>query len=177
MLEQKVIINIFGPSCGGKSTTADLLKERVERLYIVDFDVVKRQFSDFYWKRDRQDAEMLTLDLLESATKTGLPLLALLPPPKSAEDFKKMLAIAIRNDYRVINVEIYAPDEILIARYADRLKRIEESGTKWKFKTMDEYKDTLNKSYFKPEKRIEFDSSIDSPESIVDNLLTVIKDS
>lgn len=162
----KVIINLFGPSTAGKSTIAELLHEHIDQLYTVDFDVVKRQISGYHWKRDSDVAQQITLDTLASVSKTDLTILALLPPPKSKETYERTQDIAKGSSYTLINIEITAPDEVLVNRYQDRLRRVQESGTKWKFKTLDEFTAKLREGYYRPDNTVTFDSSVMSPDLI-----------
>lgn len=174
-METNIIINIFGPSSAGKSTIAELLQGHIERLYTVDFDVVKRQLAGYYWKRDRNVSEQITFDTLISATKAELPILALLPPPKQKEAYERIVAVAEESGYSLINVEITAPKEVLIERYQDRLQKIQESGTTWKFKTLDEFKANLDVVYYRPDNTITFDSSIKSPDNIFQDIKNKIE--
>ncbi len=167
-MSMKVIFNIFGPSTAGKSTTAELLEPEFERLYTVDFDVIKRQLSGYHWKRDSATAQKITFDTLASVAATGLTILALLPPPKAEGDYNRLVAIAEINNYTVINIEISAPEEVLVQRYKARLRAIRESGSNWKFKTLDEFKNKLHESYYRPANTISFDSSEMSPDSILE---------
>jgi len=162
----KLIINLFGPSAAGKSTIAELLQEQIDQLYTVDFDVIKRQISGYHWKRDSGTAQQITLDTLASVSKTDLTILALLPPPNSKEIFDRTEGIAKASLCTLINIEITAPDEVLVKRYRDRLRQVQESGTKWKFKTLDEFTAKLQEGYYRPDDTVTFDSSVMSPDVI-----------
>jgi adenylate kinase family enzyme len=166
MSNTKHIINIFGPSTAGKSTVASLLREHIEGLYTVDFDIIKRQLTGYYWKRDSATCKQLTLDALAAATKAGLPILLLYPPLTSKDEFEVIAAIAEARGYTLLNLEITAPKEVLIARYEDRLQRVRESGTNWKFKTLAEFKATLGAGYFKPDGATSITSHDHTPDEI-----------
>jgi adenylate kinase family enzyme len=170
----KLIINLFGPSTAGKSTIAELLEKHIDQLYTVDFDVIKRQISGYHWKRDSGTARQITLDTLASVSKTDLTILALLPPPKFKELFDRTEDIAKASSYTLINIEITAPEEVLVRRYQDRLRQVEESGTKWKFKTLDEFKARLQEGYYRPDNTVTFDSSVMSPDLIFNKILELI---
>ncbi|AHB42258.1 hypothetical protein RAAC3_TM7C00001G0401 [Candidatus Saccharibacteria bacterium RAAC3_TM7_1] len=172
----KVVINIFGPSTAGKSTVSELLQERIERLYTVDFDVIKRQLAGYYWKRDAEIARDLTYETLRSVSMTELPILALLPTPKDKTEYNRIVDIARQTKRKLLNIEITAPDEVLIQRYEERLKAIKASGSTWKFKTLDEFKEKLAQRYYIPTDVQTFDSSVSSPQGIVDRIMKIIEE-
>lgn len=171
MSNAKVIINIFGPSTAGKSTIANELQEHIKRLYTVDFDVVKRQISGYHWQQDGPVATEITYDTLVSAANTELPVLALLPPP-TKQAYDRISNIAKASKRNLINIEITAPDDVLIERYQERLRQVQESGSAWKFKTLDEFKEKLRVKYHRPEDTYTFNSATSSP----DKILAQIKD-
>lgn len=168
---QQYIINVFGAMTTGKSTLVESLQGHIDRIYTVDYDVVKKQISGFYSKRDREVATKITYDTLTSVSQTELPIVALLPPPKDEQTY-----VAIeRTDRKVINIELVAPLEVLVDRYEDRLASLRNAGEDVsKLRTVDEFKETVQTPYFRPEDTHTFDSSQLSPGEIfeaVKNLL------
>ncbi len=171
----KIILNIFGPSTVGKSTIAEKLQSHIDQLYTVDFDVVKRQIQGYHWQRDGGVATEITYDTLVSVAKTDLPILALLPPPKQKETYDRIAEIAATSGRTLVNIEIVAPETILIQRYEDRLQQVRESGSNWKFKTLDEFKAGLQQGYYRPEDTHTFDSSLLSPDEIFSDVEELLK--
>lgn len=171
MHELLPMVNIFGPSAAGKSTIADLFKKRINRLYTVDFDVVKRQISGYDFKRDRDLASKLTYGTLSLVSQTGLPILVLLPPPNNQEAYSCVADIAKYASYTLLNIEITAPDEVLVERYQKRLLELQESVTKHKLKTLDEFKTILKAAYYRPSNTVSFDSSLKSPDEMFREIL------
>jgi len=169
------MVNIFGPSTAGKSTLARLIEDRIDRLYTVDFDVIKRQLSGYHWRRDSEVAAIISLGTLESVARIGLPILSSFPAPDSEATYNRIADAARRNDYKIVNIEITAPNDVLVARYEDRLRRIKESGTNWKFKTLDEFKQRLLEPYYRPEGSFSFDSSKMSPDEILAAVDTILQ--
>lgn len=163
MSDNLYLINMFGPSCGGKSTTAELLQSQIHGLYSVDFDIIKKQLSGYYWKNDRMTAINLTLGTLKVAVDLKLPLLFFMPPPRSAESYEDWLSVAKSNGYRIINVEMRAPDDILIERYKARLANWNAKHTP---KTVEEYMQVLTEEYYRPDDTVLFDSSEMTTEQI-----------
>lgn len=164
------IINIYGPSTAGKSTLAELLQKSIERIYTVDYDIIKRQIASYSHKTDKQVATDLTYAFLSDVAATDLPVLSLLPPPPHQDAYEKIAATAQANNRRLINIEVTAPNEVLIERYKERLQRIKASGSTWSFRTLDEFIDNLQKPYYTPSDTHTFDSSKLSPDEILANV-------
>ena len=168
------IINIFGPMTAGKSTTAIFLKAHIERLYTVDFDVVKRQISNYYSPRDHELANEITYDTLASVAKSELPIVALLPPPKDQASYERISDIAKQNGRRLINIEITAPLEVLVKRYTERIKSVTESGNVIRLRTPEEFKHAVKSPYYKPTDSHVIDSSLFSPEEIFEQVKSLL---
>ncbi len=170
----KVMINIFGSPTTGKSTIVELLQSHIERLYTVDFDVVKHQISGYSWKRDSQTAQNITYDTLASVAKTELPIAVLLPKPKERVDYEKIATIALDSDYQLLNIELFAPEEILMKRYQDRLAKITDKEIIRRMKNLEEFKVYIQTPYFRPSDTITFDTSVQRPSEIFGAIVALI---
>lgn len=169
---QPYIINLFGYSCTGKSTVVDVLRSEIKGLYTVDVDIIKLQLSGYYWKNDRDKALGLTTGMLNVAVDQKLPVLFLMAPFASADEFNRRMHHAIESGYRIIHVEMTAPEEVLIERYRARLADWNSHHTP---KTLEEYIEVLHTPYYRPEDTIQYDSSLQTPEEIagaIQQLLT-----
>lgn len=167
----KHIINVFGAMTTGKSTLVEHLQTHIDRIYTVDYDVVKKQISGFYSSRDRETATKITYDTLASVAEVGLDILALLPPPKDEETYSRVGRIAQNNGYKVINIELVAPLDILVERYKQRLGSLQDSGEDIsKLRTAEEFKETVQTPYFKPDNTVTFDSAELSPDEIFEQV-------
>lgn len=157
----------------GKSTSADLLKEHIDRIDTVDFDAVKKQISGYDSSRDKVVATAITYDTLRSVSQTDLPVLALLPPPKDSEMYDRIVIIAKASNRKIINIELTAPLETLTSRYPDWLRlhqALQESGNKVNLRTLDEFKQAVQAPYFRPDDTHTFDSSSLSPNEIFEQV-------
>lgn len=172
-MSQRYLINLFGPSCGGKSTTGEMLQNQIHGLYSVDFDIIKKQLSGYYWKNDRVTAINLTIGTLKVATDLDLPVLLFMPPPRSKESYEEWMTSATAKGYQIINVELRAPDNILIERYKARMA---DWNAKHTPKTVEEYIETLSEEYYRPEDTALFDSSVQTTEQIVTAIRELVKD-
>lgn len=170
-MTSKYIINIFGAMTTGKSTLVESLQKHIDRIYTVDYDVVKKQISGFYSSRDRETATKITYDTLASVAEAGLDILALLPPPKDEGTYDRVERIAQNNGYKVINIELVAPLDILVERYKQRLDFLQNAGEDTgKLRTVDEFKETVQTPYFKPDNVTTFDSSLLPPDEIFEQV-------
>lgn len=173
-INDKLLINIFGPSTAGKSTLADMMHDRIDRLYTVDYDIIKRQISHYRWQRDSQVGTELSYDTLAAVAKFGLSILLLMPPPKTSEDHARVVELADEHGYRLHNIEITAPREVLIERYQARLDMIRQSGSKAAFRTIDEFIAKLDIPYYRPDDAVSYDSSVMSPDEIFEQVMSLI---
>lgn len=170
---QPYIINLFGYSCTGKSTVVDVLRSEIKGLYTVDVDVIKLQLSGYYWKNDRDKALELTTGMLNVAVDQKLPILFLMAPFTSSDEFNHRMRHAVESGYRIINIEMTAPEEVLIERYKARLADWSSHHTP---KTLEEYIDVLHTPYHRPEKTIRYDSSEQTPEEIAGAIKQLLTD-
>lgn len=159
----------------GKSTLVERLQTHIDRIYTVDYDVVKKQISGFYSSRDRETATKITYDTLASVVETGLDILALLPPPKDQETYSQIELTAQGNDYEIVNIELVAPLDILIERYKQRIESLQNAGEDIsKLRTIEEFKETVQTPYFKPDSTHTFDSSALSTDEIFEQVKTLL---
>lgn len=98
-----------------------------------------------------------------------------MPPPKQPEAYERIASIAAGGDRQLINIEITAPEEVLIERYEERLRHVRESGSNWKFKTPEEFKANLQIGYYRPDDTHTFDSSVLSPDEIFEKIKDLLK--
>lgn len=165
------IIYLFGPSAAGKSTTAELLQKSISGLDVIDFDVIKRRIPNYDWTQHANRGKSMTLDALRLNGLTENNMLLLMPSPKNKQEFDLIRAIADARHYTLLNIELTAPQDVLVGRYRDRLANIDPSKKDWKFKTLDEFKTKLKQPYYLPDGTISFDSSLNSPDEIVQSII------
>lgn len=157
-IEQKTLVYIFGQPCTGKSTLVDKIIASQDGIYCVDFDVVKRQLSGYYWKRDKDFARQLTQEFLELVVKSEKPIIALLPMPSNEQEYDYYFAPARAAGYQIINVMLVLDRDEHIERYKVRLESIRRSNPDFKVKTLDEFIAVLDQDYYIPEDTVVLDS-------------------
>lgn len=147
----------------GKSTLAEAIQNHTERLYTVDYDVIKKQISGFYSKRDRTIATQLTYDTLKAVAQTDLPIVALLPPPRDAPTYQQIESF----DRDIVNIELIAPLDILVERYKHRLSTLTKlENDPRKLRTLEEFVTTVQTPYFRPANAHTFDTSLQTTDEI-----------
>lgn len=171
MNTKKVIISLQGRSCTGKSTVADLIKEKYIGIYTVDYDKVKRQLSGYDRYNDALDMMGLSFAFFESVCRLGKPILLLVPPFHDEVQYLQYKTVADSFGYTFFNFEFIASREVLLKRYRERLESITKAGNKVLIKTEDEYLKTLETPYYVPQDSVRFDTSDDNAEMIAGQIL------
>lgn len=163
---KQFMLIVNGPSCGGKSATADIFFERYGGIFNAKGDHIKWLISDYDAEIYRGVVHEMTLELIEVALRNKLSVLkegALFEPGKLvqiAKDFNVPLFVA----------NVSAPKNILEKRF---LERIEAKKKGAKIANIDPKRFwELNEMYLatKVDSPLEFDSSLRSPQEIADDI-------
>lgn len=152
-----------GPSCGGKSTTADLFMERYGGIFNAKYDRIKWLISDYSPERDRDIIYEMTLEVARVALKNKLSVL------KEGALFEPERLVRLAKDFNVpfFVANVSAPAKILEKRFLERIEA-KKNGAKVANADPARFRE-LNKMYLdtKMDSPLEFDSSTQSPEEIV----------
>ena len=174
-MDNKYVINLFGKSCAGKTSVADIIQNFTPGLYTLDWDINKQQLSHYYWKNDSETIRSLSFGFFQAACTVDLPLLLLLPRFRSKQEFDAYQTYASDSGYgRIISIELDAPDEVLIKRYQKRLEDYWPSKKGIVPKTIEEFTKALHDTYYEPSNTVTFDSSIVTTEEIAQQILSII---
>jgi len=174
MIGNNIILNIFGHPCVGKSTLVDQILRKQDGIYCVDFDVVKRQLSGYYWKRDREFAAELTHDTLNIVTKSDKPIVALLPIAHNEEEFDFYFGSVRNTTYRLVNIQLRVERSLLIHRYKKRLESINKQNPAFRIKTLDEFIDVLDQPTYVPQGTHFIDSGTLNESEVYDEFLRIV---
>lgn len=156
-----------GPSCGGKSTVSDIIFERYGGIYKAKGDVIKWLISDYQPNEHRRIVHLMTMETLRIALAQGLSVMkegGSWEPEAYAE-----LSKAANVPLVVVNIE--APWEVLLSRFEKRIEakkqgmQISNTDPKRFKEIYDRYLSTKVKS------ELEFDSSKETPEQIVEQIV------
>ena len=159
---KQFLLILNGPSCGGKTTTANILIEKYGGIFNAQSDRIKWLISDYDADTQRGIVHQMTLATIDVALKNNLSVLkqgALYEP-------ENIIQIAKDLNVPVFIANVSAPKEVLDMRF---LKRIEAKKNGERIANVDPLRfQELYDMYLatKMETTLEFDSSAQSPEDI-----------
>lgn len=117
---EKIFIIINGPTCAGKSTLiAELGKLRPD-LFHVSYDRIKRCFLGYAPGTYREDIYAMLKALVQEAVSRGFSMVKDGGLYKEKE--QEIIDVLKINGYTLIEVNIEAPDEILVRRFRNRVQ-------------------------------------------------------
>ncbi len=175
---EKIVINIHGPMCAGKTTVANMLHSKMPRTFIISGDRIKWFISDYTASNDRETVVEMVFNMVREALTANLNVIKdsnyMLweesgMPQKYRDLFQKENA-------KVFQFNLEAPRPILLERLAERVKRSEALGKKISIKTEEAFQKMYE--YYLADRKPEletFDTSQVAPEHIVDAILSRIK--
>jgi chloramphenicol 3-O-phosphotransferase len=172
LTEKQFLLLVNGPICGGKSTTIKQLFETYAGLFKVQGDVIKLQISGYVADVQRDVVYEMSIALTQSALSQGLSVIkegATYQPERYSEIVKQF-------NIPVYVANISAPWEILVKRWQER-EDAKNAGLRAKNADFTRLEVVYN-MYLnaKMETPLEFDSSVQSTQEIVDQITQHIKD-
>ena len=173
---QKFILAIHGPMCSGKSTITKIFMER-DNMYRGSYDAQKWQISNYTPDKPnhREIGKRLTLSSVATAVENGLSVVLDGGLMEYQNEYKK---IAKQHGYHYISINIESPVEILRQRFLDRVAQAQHDGSKKiSVTTIKGFEDRYN-WYTNGNKDLDaptFDSSVLSPQEIVEKIDTIIE--
>jgi predicted kinase len=166
LTEKQFLLLINGPICGGKSTTVEKLFVTYSGLCKVQGDFIKLQISGYEANKQRNIVYEMSIAMTLAALQQGLPVIkegATYQPERYREIVKQF-------NIPVYVANISAPWEILVKRWQER-EDAKNAGLRAKnadFARLEVmYNMYLNA---KMETPLEFDSSVQSTQEIVDQI-------
>jgi predicted kinase len=171
IVDKQFLLIVNGPSCGGKTTVAKAILERYGSIFDASMDNIKWHISDYAPERHRPTVQDMTHELMHIALKHGLSVL------KQGASWKPEDIIAIADEHKVpwVLVNVSAPWDVLAQRFEGRIEEKIKGGrisnvSHERFKELyDMYQET------KMETPLEFDSSKQSPEEMVEAIVTYVR--
>ncbi len=168
---EQFLLILKGPSCGGKSSISDIIFEKYAGIYKAKSDAIKWLISDYQSTRHRGIVHLMTLGTMRTALSNGLSVLkeGALWGPETYVEMSKELNIPLF----IANIE--APWDVLESRFEKRIEAKEQGARisnvdPKRFKELyDMYLDSKMKT------EMEFDSSKESPEEIVKQIVSYIR--
>lgn len=167
--EFMLIVN--GPSCGGKTTVSELFLKRFKNVFNASGDKIKWLLSDYNAEIHKGIIHDMILEIIKVALKNNLSVLK----QGALYEAEVLLKIAKENNIPVFIANVSAPDEVLKKRFEERILAQKE-GARISNVNKERFWQ-LNQIFLssKMESPLDFDSSTQSPEEIVDTIAEYIK--
>ncbi|MFC1623302.1 hypothetical protein ACFL16_02775 [Patescibacteria group bacterium] len=162
LTEKQFILILDGPSCGGKTTAANMILESFGGIFDAQSDRIKWLISDYAADVYRDIVLEMTMEAVKIALKNGMSILR----QGAIYGKDEMLEVAREFDVPVFVANISAPKEVLDERFSERIVAKKKGA---KISNVDparfwELCEMHNEN--KMETPLEFDSSTQSPEEI-----------
>lgn len=170
---KKFVIHFVGYPCAGKTTLEDILKEKINKVYSICYDKEKWQLSGYERNKDSELIKDITKGLFEVVCKMGNSIL-LLSPTDTEEEYHFYKDIAVKYGYEFISIELTAPQDVLITRFRKRVKESREKNFPISVTDENIFIQDLSKSFFTPNDKISFDTSVIKMEDIADEVIKLL---
>lgn len=172
LTSKQFLLILNGPSCGGKSAVSDVLFDKYGGIYKAKSDAIKWLISDYDAKRHRGIVFRMTLETVRVALGAGL---SVVKEGALHDAGKELVVMAKKAKARFFVANISAPWDVLKTRFAERIA-MKKKGAKISNASPKRFKELYN-MYLgeKMKTELEFDSSTQSPEKIVDEIVLYIK--
>jgi RNase adaptor protein for sRNA GlmZ degradation len=170
-INRKIVLCFSSYSCTGKTETVNLINEQYRGFYTVAFDKQKWLLSGYERTRDNALIKEIVLDLFEDVCKRNLPII-LMSPMTTEETYLRHKKIAEDNGYEMYFISLTAPRDVLIQRFRERVEsaKLKESKT---IAQTDEgiFLETLDRGFYTSPDTLVIDTSTNTPEEVVAQLL------
>jgi predicted kinase len=165
----KTVLLIAGPSCSGKSALEAELCRRAPGTYVVAYDKLKWQLAGYDRDRDRETVKELLFGFFEVVCRRGLPVI-LQTIMRSEDEYRRYADVAREHGYRMAAVRLSAPEDVLVARFRDRVLDAARNGSNISVTDEGTYRKNLATPFFVPDDAPAFDTSVASVSAIADEL-------
>lgn len=172
LTQSPFILVLHGPSCAGKSTVSDIIFKKYGNIFKGKSDTIKRLISDYDNTVHHDIVGIITLETMRVALEHGFSILK----EGGLYGLDEMIALSQTHNVPLFITNIAAPWETLLERFNERIAtpipgvKINTDHTKFK-EIFDKYHTT------KIDSPLTFDSSVQSPEEIVNTIITTITNS
>lgn len=170
---EKTLILINGPTCVGKSAVITELGKLRTGFFHLSYDRVKWCFLDYKSGSHADEIYKMLTALMRECVEAGVSVI------KDGGLYKEkifpIVELAKEAGYKIVEVNLEAPKEILIKRFEDRIERSNKNGKEGFANLSEERFWELNEMY-ESSKNTElktYDTSLMSSEEIAKDILTL----
>lgn len=174
MENKKVVILLSGPACSGKSTIDEALAKRIPGAYLVAYDKLKWQLSQFDRKRDREIVQQLLTGFFEVVCKSSVPIF-LCVYMHSPEEYQHFASVAEEHGYAFLPFELTSPTEVLVKRFHERLERVAKGEGRVTVTDEQTFRENIAMRAYIPDGTPKFDTSVMTPDEIADAIMSTIE--
>jgi predicted kinase len=173
---KKFVIHLIGPSCSGKSTVEEILKEKLPGIYVIASDTQKRQLAGYHRDKDRELIKKIIKGLHKAVCEIGNSIL-LIATINTEDEYKSYKETAIEYGYEFISIQLTASNNTLLSRFKERLESAKIQNIMHILSVKDEetFMENLSRPLFVPEDIVSFNTSEVKSEYIVDKILELVK--
>jgi len=170
------LLVIYGPLCSGKTTVLKIFSQQQEKVFKISVDNIKSLVSDYSNERDFNTMNEILFDTVRSVALKGYSIVVE-GNTVIQRSYDIIDSIAKEGGFKLVEINIVAPVEILEARFLQRLKNAKAIGKKMAIASLEEMK-LLYDQFHLQKKTIknEYDSSILTSEEIATKILEKINE-
>ncbi len=172
-MTKKFILHLSGTSCTGKSTLKDVLVQQLPGVYVINWDVIKKQLVGYKAASHKDQIKELSFGFTAVVCQEGLSVL-FLAVIEDETDYQRLTDIAHAQDYTVVSIKLTAPLEILFERFRERIKAVKAEGKTISIMDEEKFLEQYKKGFFVPEGTPTFDTSVMNPEEIVGEVMKIL---
>ena len=165
--QEQFFLVLDGPSCGGKSSVADVIQSRLPGVFNARLDKIKWLISDYASKRYDTVLEEMMFAMTEATLKHDLSVVW----EGSGRLLRSLKQLAAKQNVPIVFANISAPKDVLHSRFQERIEakaqgaRVANTDVSRFERVRQLYEET------KVDTPLEFDSSTQSPAETADDIV------
>ncbi len=171
---EKTLIVINGPTCVGKSAVITELGKLRKGFFHLSYDRVKWCFLDYKSGSHADEIYRMLEALMKECVATGTSVIK--DGGLYKEKIVPLVELAKDADYKIVEVNLEAPKDVLIKRFEDRVERANKNGREGFANLSEERFWELNEMYeFSKNGELKtYDTSLMSSEEIAKDILSLV---
>jgi predicted kinase len=173
MVNEKIIINVSGKSCTGKSTLVSELSNRIDEIYTISYDKMKRQLAGYHRDHHKSLVKDLTFGFFEVVCRQGLSIF-IDGFISSEEEYNKYLTVGKKHGYKFISVNLEASLDDLLPRFRKRIESCELKNIKISVVDENLFLENQKINYFVPPNSKTFNTAKLNKDEVADQVMNLL---